>query len=201
MRDGRIQLIALQHLDFSEVCDGVWEAAVGGSWGLATGQGPFLAAIAAGAMTEDAAAEAGVSSRVGLRWFGHAGGVNPRAITMAAALSQAITMLPEERRRSLTWDGGKEPSAHARFSVASGVQVSLLIRRALGSAAPMRTPTACCANTFRREQTCLAGTPTRSAIANTLNTRPRKTLGWRTPAEAFNEHLQSQHQAGVATTS
>ena len=37
----------------------------------------FWAAIAAGAMTEDAAAEAGVSSPVGFRWFRHAGGVNP----------------------------------------------------------------------------------------------------------------------------
>ena len=38
----------------------------------------FWAAIAAGAMTEDAAREAGVSSPVGFRWFRHAGGVNPR---------------------------------------------------------------------------------------------------------------------------
>lgn len=38
----------------------------------------FWEAIAAGAMTEDAAATAGVSSPVGFRWFGHAGGVNPR---------------------------------------------------------------------------------------------------------------------------
>jgi hypothetical protein len=38
----------------------------------------FWSAIAAGAMTEDAAVEAGVSSPVGFRWFRHAGGVNPR---------------------------------------------------------------------------------------------------------------------------
>ncbi len=38
------------------------------------------------------------------------------------------------------------------------------------------------------------------AVALTLNTRPRKALGWKTPAEALNEYLKSIQQPSVATT-
>jgi IS30 family transposase len=40
-----------------------------------------------------------------------------------------------------------------------------------------------------------------AAVALTLNTRPRKTLAWRTPAEALDQFLQSTQTRGVATTS
>ena len=45
------------------------------------------------------------------------------ADAVAAALAGAITTLPDQVRRSLTWDQGKEMAEHARFSVATGVPV------------------------------------------------------------------------------
>jgi IS30 family transposase len=38
------------------------------------------------------------------------------------------------------------------------------------------------------------------AVAHALNTRPRKTLGWKTPHEALNDVLQYRHGISVATT-
>ncbi len=43
--------------------------------------------------------------------------------TVVAALAKHISKLPEELRRSLTWDQGKEMHAHKRFTVATNVQV------------------------------------------------------------------------------
>jgi hypothetical protein len=44
-----------------------------------------------------------------------------------------------------------------------------------------------------------ASTATATAIATALNSRPRKALGWKTPAEAMNDYLLSHQTTGVAT--
>ena len=71
-----------------------------------------------------------------------------------------------------------------------------------GNAAPTRTPTDCCASTSPRAPTCPSTDPASSTTSPPkLNSRPRKTLNWRTPAEALDALLSGQSDPpGVAPT-
>ena len=64
--------------------------------------------------------------------------------TVVAALSKHVRKLPATLRRSLTWDRGHEMAKHKSFTVDTNVKVATsAIRRAPGSAAPMKIQTAC----------------------------------------------------------
>jgi IS30 family transposase len=123
------------------------------------------------------------------------------AVTMKNALAETMTTLPEQLRRSLTWDRGKELSAHKQFKVETGIPVFFADPQS-----PWQRGTNENTNGLLRQYfpkgTDLARWSAEEveAVAAALNNRPRKTLGWKTPAEALNEHLLSLNQAGVATT-
>lgn len=123
------------------------------------------------------------------------------AVTMATALKKTVTQLPAELWRSLTWDRGKELSDHARFTIEAGVKVFFADPHS-----PWQRGTNENTNGLLRQYfpkgTDLSRWSAREigAVAHALNTRPRKTLGWKTPAETLNEYLKSVHQPGVATT-
>lgn len=123
------------------------------------------------------------------------------AISMKKALANTMSMLPEQLTRSLTWDRGKEMSAHTQFRVETGIPVFFADPHS-----PWQRGTNENTNGLLRQYFPKGTDLTRwsaeeiEAVAHALNTRPRKTLGWRTPAEAFNEQLLLLQQAGVATT-
>ncbi|MGF6916755.1 IS30 family transposase [Paraburkholderia sp. UCT70] len=122
-------------------------------------------------------------------------------VTMANALKKTVTDMPAQLWQSLTWDRGKELSDHARFTVESGVKVFFADPHS-----PWQRGTNENTNGLLRQYfpkgTYLSRWSAREihAVANALNTRPRKTLNWKTPAEALDEYLKSVQQSRVATT-
>ncbi len=112
------------------------------------------------------------------------------AITMKNALVDYVSTLPEQLRRSLTWDRGKELSAHTQSTIETGISVFFADPQS-----PWQRGTNENTNGLLRQYFPKGTDLTRwsaedlEAVSHALNTRPRKTLAWKTPAEAFNEQL------------
>ncbi len=112
---------------------------------------------------------------------------------VVAALSKQVRTLPSELRRSLTWDRGMEMAHHKQFTVATDVQVYFCDPQS-----PWQRGTNENTNRLLRQYfpkgTDLSGYSQSdlNKVALRLNQRPRKTLGFYTPADKL--------QANVATT-
>ncbi len=122
------------------------------------------------------------------------------AVRMKDALAAAMTTLPEQLRRSLTWDRGKELSQHTAFKVETGIPVFFADPQSPWQRGSNENTNGLLRQYFPKGTDLSRWSAEEiEAVAATLNSRPRKTLGWKTPAEAFNEHLPLAQRAGVAT--
>ena len=114
------------------------------------------------------------------------------AVAVRDAIMRTIATLPEQLRQSLTWDQGAEMAQHARLRIDSGLRVYFCDPHS-----PWQRGTNENTNGLLRQYfpkgTDLSAHKVKdlAAVALALNTRPRKTLGWRTPAEALQQVLRS----------
>ena len=108
------------------------------------------------------------------------------ATAMNAALTASITQLPEQLRKTLTWDRGKELSAHAQFALDTGTKVFFADPHSPWQRGSNENTNGLLRQYFPR--TAALSVYTRAdlaSVARQLHTRPSQTLGWRQPAEVF----------------
>ena len=114
------------------------------------------------------------------------------AAAVRIAATEAIKQLPDVLARSLTWDQGIEMAQHQKFTVDTGIQVYFCDPHS-----PWQRPTNENTNGLLRQympkstNLSLHSAADLEAIAHSLNSRPRKALGYMTPSEKFAELLAS----------
>jgi transposase, IS30 family len=115
------------------------------------------------------------------------------APAVAAALTPVIAGLPDALRRSLTWDQGKEMAMHAQIAVAADCEIYFCDPRSPWQRGSNENTNGLLRQYFPKGSDLSVHSPQHLAeVADELNRRPRKTLGWKTPAGALAEFLDSQ---------
>jgi IS30 family transposase len=138
----------------------------------------------------------GISVKNGPALAGHG------AEAVRDAITRTIITLPEQLRRSLTWDQGAEMAQHAHLRIDTGLRIYFCDPQSPWQRGTNENTNGLLRQYFPKGTDLSAHNADHlEAVAIALNTRPRKTLGWKTPAETLDELLRVSHTTrSVATT-
>lgn len=123
----------------------------------------------------------------------------------ASAVREAITAalgdLPAALRKTLTWDQGAEMAQHVALRRDTGLGVYFCEPRSPWQRGSNENTNGLLRQYFPKgTDLCRYEGEELAAVANALNNRPRKALGWRSAAEVFEDHLSALERGSVATT-
>jgi IS30 family transposase len=126
-------------------------------------------------------------------------GIN--AESARVGLTQKILTLPENLRRSLAWDQGREMKEHVRFTVDTGLQVYFCDPASPWQRGSNENTNGLLRQYFPKGKTVANYSQEHlDMVAAQLNGRPRETLGWKSPAKRLAQFLEESSAAGVAPT-
>jgi len=130
--------------------------------------------------------------------------VKMRDATATSAMegfSAALNRMPLAVRKRMTYDQGREMAKHAEITQNTGVAIYFCDPHSPWQRGSNENTNGLLRQYFPKgTDLCQHGAEELNAVAHALNARPRKTLGWRTPAEALDRLLKQDMIESVATT-
>jgi IS30 family transposase len=124
------------------------------------------------------------------------------ADAVAQAMVEAMSRLPETLRRTLTWDQGQEMRSHVKIAEATGLDIYFCDPHSPWQRGTNENTNGLLRQYFPKGTDLGVYAPDYlDHVAAKLNRRPRKTLGWKTPAQALDELLSNPTEStGGAST-